>query len=340
MVYAHGVSSTRARLAYFVHGHGRGHASRALSVVPALRARGYDVHLFASGEALEMLRTLGAEERALLMPGRGVLTRLLRSALQERRRLAALAPALVVSDGHQPALIAARSLALPSLAIGHDLVFTRCALPPGLSRRHLLHQRLNGLVPARLSSRRVAVHFLPIRARDPRTLVARVEGVQGAHDGPRTPHLVPYFRDDGSERVRALAQRANVPIAALDPRARLPRDAFRALLAGAAGAVGSAGSNLIAECVLLGTPLLALYRDDDAEQALNAELLARAGAGMACPFSQLGARTLARFWQRATHQEFASIPLLELPSVDSAVLRSVATLLHVDDVREGSCASR
>ena len=329
-------------IAYFVHGHGRGHGSRALSVVPALRAQSYDVRLFASGDAIEMLAPLGAlRERRLLRPGRGVLSELLTRALAERSELASLAPALVISDGDQVALLAAKLLGLPSLALGHDLVFTRCALPSQLPRRHLLQQRLNGLIPALLSTRRVAVHFLPLRSRDPHTSVARVEGEPRAADGPRIEHVVPYFRDDNGARVLALAARAGVPVAVTDSLGqpgRLSREAFRGLLQGAVGAVGSAGSNLIAECVLFATPLLALYRADDAEQALNGQLLAAADAGMACSFEQVDEAIVAQFWERARARSFRSVALAEaLPSVVDAVLRRSAELLGSRD-GEATCA--
>ena len=61
--------------------------------------------------------------------------------------------------------------------------------------------------------------------------------------------------------------------------------------------------------MLFGTPLLALYRADDAEQALNGQLLAAADAGMACSFEQVDEAIVAQFWARALARSFRSIAL-------------------------------
>jgi UDP-N-acetylglucosamine--N-acetylmuramyl-(pentapeptide) pyrophosphoryl-undecaprenol N-acetylglucosamine transferase len=318
----------RTRIAYYVHGHGRGHASRALSIVPALRNDGYEVALYASGDALSMLVRLGARERPLLRPGLDIARQLARRAAMEIMTLRRERAALLIADGDQGPVIAARALRIPSLAISHDLVFSRGVLPQGLSSRHLLHQRLNGLIPNVLSTRRIAVHFLPLATNDANTRVARPEVEAERFHGARVAQLVPYFRDPNGQRVLALAQQSSLPIApALLSGERLPRDAFRALLASAVGAVGSAGSNLIAECVLFATPLLALYEANDAEQALNAQLLAAHNLGVACSFAALDGSVLRHFFDRACRRDFATVDLAQaLPSVVEVTREEVRAL--------------
>jgi len=328
----------RLRLAYFVHGRGRGHASRALSIVPALRDVGYEVQVLGSGDALPVLQPLGTvQARAVVKPGPGFALALWRRRAEEKPFLREARVDMVISDGDQGALLAAHALGLPSLAIGHDLVFSRCSLPAGLSRRDLLHQRANALIPTYLASRRVAVNFLPVHSKDPSTRVARPE--IAAHTPnptrPRNDRLVCYFRDDNAEQVLALARGVTGDIVSYGGSAAerasqplLSRDAFRDLLSGARAVVGSAGSNLIAECVTFGVPMLALYRAGDAEQALNAQLLARAKLGMAACFTDVDAETLRVFWRRVAAQDFETLALPDaLPSVVDSVLDATRELL-------------
>jgi UDP-N-acetylglucosamine--N-acetylmuramyl-(pentapeptide) pyrophosphoryl-undecaprenol N-acetylglucosamine transferase len=322
----------KRRIAYFVHGRGQGHASRALSVVPALRQGGHEVALYAAGDALPMLAPLGPiTERPLVLPGRAAYVELARRAVAEPVVLRFHDIDLVVSDGDQGALLGASAAGIPSLAIGHDLVFTRGVLPGGLSRRHLLHQRLNALVPTYLSTRRVAVHFLPCTTRDVNTLVARPDVDAAPVDGARTDRLVCYFRDAGSEPLVDAARRHWPELSVLGGRGAgrtvTSREEFRRLLSTSRAVMGSAGSNLLAECVLYGTPLLAFYRENDAEQALNAHLLEAAGAGMACAFEAATPAVSARFRARVEAGDFRRVNLrAELPSVVDAVLAQVRAL--------------
>lgn len=326
------LSRERGPIAYYVHGHGRGHASRALSVVPALRRAGHDVRVFASGQALAELGALGVVgERPLLLPGPLALLKLAARAWAERRELLALGAALVVSDGDQGALLGARAAGLSTLALGHDLLFTRCALPPTLSSRDRMHQWLNALVPSYLSHVRVAVHFLPARALDPGTRVARpsLAGAGEPKSEQRGDHVVAYFRDALASPVVAAA-RAQVPALRVFGAVggeRADREPFRALLSTARAAMGSAGSNFLAECALFGTPVLACYRDDDPEQRLNAQLAEAAGFAMAVRFSRFAPPVIADFLARVAARQFsAPSGLVHLPSVDVAVLEALASL--------------
>jgi len=61
------------RIAYFVHGRGKGHAIRARAVVGGLRG-GYEVRLFCAGEAWDALTDLPCAEPVLpCMPGKGTI---------------------------------------------------------------------------------------------------------------------------------------------------------------------------------------------------------------------------------------------------------------------------
>ena len=106
------------RIAYFVHGRGRGHASRAQTIVPALTEDGHDLRLFAGDQAIDLLAGLSVAAINSVKPGlRGTL--LIPGRLgHDRAELKKSKPDLVISDGDAPSLVAARSLGIRSAASG------------------------------------------------------------------------------------------------------------------------------------------------------------------------------------------------------------------------------
>jgi UDP-N-acetylglucosamine--N-acetylmuramyl-(pentapeptide) pyrophosphoryl-undecaprenol N-acetylglucosamine transferase len=323
-------SSAAARIAYFVHGRGRGHASRALDVVPALRSAGHSIALFASGDALLPLSTLGSvTERPLLRGGLVGHAHTLASAVLASAQIRDARADLVISDGDAAALLAARARGVRSLALGHDLVFSCCELPPGLGLGNIVHQRLNALVATHLSDRRVAVNFLPLPVGRAHTRLARPAVDELApRAGQRTARAVAYFRDDNGARVVSMAGEVVSQLDVFGGHGELlPRSSFRALLGAAGAAIGSAGSNFLAECAAAGTPVLALYRRDDAEQEINARLVAAAGLGAASSFEALTTARVAEFWERARRGGFAACGgLWSMDALEPAVLGAVHEL--------------
>jgi len=338
-----------AAIHYAVHGHGRGHASRAHAVVTRLVAAGHRVALFAGGDGLSLLSGLvdasrGAvtlTQRAPILPGRHAIPALLGRAQIDLLRLRKARPALVVSDGDQALLLAARMAGVPALAIGHDLVFSACALPPGLPAVSLARERANSLVPTRLSSARIAVHFLPIAPVLRGTHVARPRPPERVETSgvevPKSPYLLAYLSDGERDTTLARLAAADVDVVVfgegLTPRGRVrvepvSRARFAAHLARAAGVVATAGSNVLAECVLARRPVLALHTGRHHEQALNAALVAQAGIGLASRLDALGADVVRSFARRAAEGGFASVDLASaLPPVDDVALGCVTALL-------------
>lgn len=331
------------QIAYFVHGRGRGHGSRALSIVPKLRMAGHEVHVFASGQALAVVQSLGpVGERPLLRAGLGGWLEMARRFRGDGALLKASGFQMVIADGDQAALLAARRAKIPSIAVGHDLVFSRCHLPSTLPTLALFQQRLNSLLAARISSRRVAVNFLPANSADPHTWVSRPELEPIALEACRKDQLLCYFRDKNGQNVTSMAR--NMGIDLVGPSGEMggrfqPRDEFRRGIATSRGVVASAGSNVIAECVLLRTPLLALYRKTDSEQALNGRWMEAEGIGTACSFETFDQAVLRRFWKRAGSGEFRTVNLAEkLPPVSESVLDAVDSLLQNKQAVGDSCA--
>ena len=326
------------QIAYFVHGRGRGHASRTLSIVESLLADGHDVHTFGGGDADDLLSGLdGYQSVEPIRPG-------LRSTLAVPRRLSAdwqqlrgLTPDLVLSDGDGPSLVVARSLGLRTVSIGHDLVFTRCRLPRGLPRWALNVERRSAFFATKMAKYGVAVHFLPIEPAESHTICARPTLRSGLReDVTNEDHLVCYFRDrNGLPAVRWAVDSDARTVVFGDPSLDVAgaeahgfeRSDFAKELRSCLAVICSAGSNLLAETVLLRKPVLALYRKRDSEQCLNAIMVERAKVGVSCAFEDLDVATVTRFVERARAADFAHLDLASaLPDTVTATRQVVAKL--------------
>lgn len=326
-----------ATVAYFVHGRGRGHASRAALAIPRLRAAGHRVVVFAGGDALDLLGREGVIEVSPVPVGLGALAVVARRLGQDLGAMREAGVEVVVSDGDAPGVQAGRRLGAPVIAVGHDQVFLGCALPPELPRGPLLAEQAVGKVTSVGASAAVAVHFLPIAARRAGTRVARPDrdpALDGAvrQEGP----WVAYLRDGEGEDVLGamVAAGARVtcfgrlrrPIAGVEGRA-FARGEFLAALRAAPGVIATAGSNLLAECVMLGKPVLALHRSGDHEQRLNAWMAEQAGVAVAAEIGR-GAAGVRVLLERAGRGEFARVDLEgALPPASAAIEAAVAEAL-------------
>lgn len=319
-----------AKIGYYVHGRGRGHASRALPILGALRERGDELRIYGGGQAADLLGAL--PEHRLVRPihrGLAGVIELPRRLAKEIVEQAGFRPDAIVSDGDVPSLLAARALGIPAVALGHDLVFSRCRLPEGLPRLRVLACRRTTWASSR-ARRAVAVHFLPIEPETPGTLVARPERRLAPARAGEPGAVVCYFSECDARRVLELVARAGRRVVAFgDPGLDVPGvearpfdpGAFLAHLEGASAVVTTAGSNVLAECVLAGKPVLALYDDRHNEQTLNALLAERAGVAVASSLAALSPAVVARFFDRCRAADFARIDLERaLPSAPSAVL--------------------
>jgi UDP-N-acetylglucosamine--N-acetylmuramyl-(pentapeptide) pyrophosphoryl-undecaprenol N-acetylglucosamine transferase len=312
--------SCASNAAYFIHGRGRGHASRAPVVYQALLDRGFSVRVYAGGDAAGQLAEAGIPftRRDPLLPSRSAVVKLVKRTYSDVLAFFSDRPQLVISDGDHAALLAARTYGIPNIAIGHDLVFGAHVELPTLPRRALASQRLNSL-PTSAANLRLAVHFLPLRSRDWKLRIARPDVAPLTaqdHDGS----IVCYFRDDNGERITAAlaergfavnwftAQSVSVPgVQVLKPSVV----GFRAAVARAKAVVGSAGSNVLAECVAQQKPVLALYRGSDTEQQLNALLVEQGGVGVGATFENFAA-PMATFVDRLNHGRFATVDIHSL----------------------------
>ncbi len=238
-------------------------------------------------------------------------------------------PDAIVSDGDVPSLLAARALGIPAVALGHDLVFSRCRLPEGLPRLRVLACRRTTWASSR-ARRAVAVHFLPIEPETPGTLVARPER-RLAPRAPASPGLSSATSASATRAACSSSSRATAGASSRSAtRASTCPASRRALRSGRVprsprGRVGGRDHRrqqrprrvrARRQC-----SVLALYDDRHNEQTLNALLAERAGVAVASSLAALSPAVVARFFDRCRAADFARIDLERaLPSAPSAVL--------------------
>ena len=292
------------RIAYFVHGRGKGHAIRTRAVLAAL-ATG-EVRLFCAGEAWDVLSDVPCAEPLLpCMPGRGMLGAFGLRFRADRERLKRWAPDLVVSDGDGPSVNAATSLGIPVVAVGHGLVFRHTDLDSALPLRRRVREIVNVASSSWPAARRVAVHFAPVQPRTPGTYVARPDlrpEIRPAKT--REDFLLAYFRDgNGTAALEQLVRRGHRVVLFGEPR-EVPKgvelrasnvQTFADALGRCRAVVGSAGNQLPGECAMLGIPMLAVHRADDGEHEMNAHLVEAAGIGLAASFERFTPDVVRRF---------------------------------------------
>ena len=102
------------------------------------------------------------------------------------------------------------------------------------------------------------------------------------------------------------------------------REPFLGAVSAAKAVVCSAGSNLLAEAIMLGKPVLALHHAGDYEQAANAALVQGAGLGVAATF-EADARSLVARFRRWVDGE--TVRRLDLRSLMPPVSRVVTDLV-------------
>lgn len=324
------------RVHYYVHGRGRGHATRSRAVITRLRQAGLQVTAFAGPSAEPMLRDhVTTHPVRSLLPGDGphaprLLAARVRAAISALRRDRA---DLVISDGDLPGTLAARATGRPSIAVGHGLVFHCCARPPDVPAGPWRREALKAAVSTLGAQRKVAVGFVPLPVRRGRLVRPCLEPpLRG--EIPRTPDgpVLCYFRDGAPRSLLERLAALSVPVilfATTDPgvpglRHEPPsRPLFVEALLAARAVVATAGSQLIGECVALGVPLMALHDPHDDEQALNVIMLRRAGLGDGGPLPVLDDARLRAFLTRPP----ASPPTWDAPDVATAVLEEARVLL-------------
>jgi UDP-N-acetylglucosamine--N-acetylmuramyl-(pentapeptide) pyrophosphoryl-undecaprenol N-acetylglucosamine transferase len=327
------------RIAYFVHGRGKGHAIRTRAVIEALGGR-YETRVFCAGAAWDTLQELPCSQPVLpCMPGKGMIRAFTLRLRGDRERFRRWRPDLVVSDGDGPSVNAARSLGIPVVSVGHGLILHHTRLPEALPWHSHLREVLNVASSSWTACRRVAVHFAPVEPRTEVTLVARPD-LRSEVDPQmaREDFILAYFRDGNGamvleqlarrgHRVRLFGQPRSVPLGV----EVVPPDfnAFGEALSRCRAVVGSAGNHLPAECAMLGIPMLALHRDHDPEHELNARLIEAAGIGVAAAVDRCTAEVIRRFEAEFDKpREELAARTQAMPPASEVVPRAIDELCH------------
>lgn len=321
---------------YYVHGRGRGHAIRALEVVPALMRAGYRVRLFAGDDALPMLQSLGRcwpiyslRPHEPLLTGPKLLQRTLWAGTRNWRR----PPCAVVSDGDLPSSAAGALARVPVIAIGHGLLFHCASAPSNLDAAAWSREGAKAARASVGSSRQVVVHFEALSLDRESARLARPPLPARRSNASARGGVLCYFRDENATPVLTMLRSLGISLRLFGRRdPQIPgvsftpydRDRFLEALGGADAVISSAGCQLIAECLALEVPHLALYRARDDEQQLNARLLERQGLLQGAMIEQLTRADLLHFLTRlgelrALRSQLR--PLEALPALSTVVLQ-------------------
>ncbi|HEY3592678.1 MAG TPA: glycosyltransferase family protein [Polyangiaceae bacterium] len=322
------------RIAYGIHGHGRGHATRAWAVLPAL-ARQHEIRVFAGGDAFEMLSqafpvdrvpTLGFEYRDGMrshwrtlqrnvplvadLVGVGPTTRKVVQQLRE------LAPDVVLCDCEPFTFRAAQLLRIPRIAFDHFGIMVRCkvAMPVRDWLESLVDRTVYQLLFGAPERALVSSFFgAPTRSSGIRmvgTLLRAQARTLRPSDGG---HLLAYF-NKGAVQLTAPMMRAlegvgvEVRLYGAGREGREGNLVFRAPgdlpflrdLASCRAVLSTAGNQLVGEAMHLGKPLL-VVPEQTVEQRMNAAAIARLGIGEWVSADRLTSDCIQRFLANAGH---------------------------------------
>jgi uncharacterized protein (TIGR00661 family) len=326
------------RIAYGVHGYGRGHATRALTVLPELSKR-HEVLVLAGGDAHD---PLAADYNVVRVPyvryyyrrpGRRS------TSLTAQHGLAAIMdirfagpavqmvmdvfrqfkPDVVLSDSEAWSLRAGRLMGIPRIMFDHYGIMAYCRPPVRWWGRLAcwleapLYQALMGhpervIVTAFFDAppRRPGVHVVGSILRP---MVRQFEPWRGRH-------LLVYFssgRLHFTPKVEAALKRLDAPVVVygkqrtgcegnIDYRPIANRPFVRDL-ASCRAVFCTAGNQLIGEAMYFGKPVLALP-EDSLEQHVNADVVAHLRIGMRTTDRKFRAPVLDEFLAR--EEEFAA----------------------------------
>jgi len=314
------------RIAYAVHGYGRGHATRSLAVLSELASR-HEILVLAGADAVSLLSCLPLVRIPCLRFGyRGARLSAARTVRDNARLLAALAvgggpvaaveaalsrfgPDVVVSDSEPLALHAAGRLGIPRIGFDHVGIIAWCRPRAPLAdalrlRRDAITYRLLLGSPERVV---VSSFFTaPPRRRDvvviPPVLRVRVLAATPRDRG----HLLVYLNQPRFLTPGVLSAIAGGGLPAIVYGARderrvgdvrfkpIDEAGFVEDLASARAVLSTAGHQLASEALYLGKPML-LCPEDSVEQRLNARELLRLGVARCVGHGRLDAQAIRSF---------------------------------------------
>ena len=263
---------------FYVHGRGRGHGTRSKVLCETLLSAGYRVRVYAGPGAQPAFDSIPSVAVDSLLPSMRVEAL---SLLRTRLRLAKESirkerPSCIVSDGDLPGLLHAKRFKIPSIAVGHGLVFSHAKSPEGVSSDAWRREGMKSKLSSVGSTLQLAVNFVSLEPKSHSTRVVRptFQTPIARIENHQNKEVVCYFRDDnGDAIVRHLVSEGFKPLLFSRNAVSIPgvkhlfpdTGTFRNALASAAAVVSSAGSQLISECLSAGIPHFPFYKEADLE---------------------------------------------------------------------------
>ncbi len=315
------------RLLYGVFGYGRGHATRALAVLPELERR-HELLIVASGMAYDLIardrpvvRVPSLEYRyrdgvmatvPTLRENLPAVADLLAGGPSLRALLATVrdfAPDVAICDVDPWTHRAAAILGVPRISFDHYGILAHCR--PSIAPRDRLRYARDVAVYRILTGRPARVVVSSFYDAPPRRSgVCRVGALlrDDVHElrPTRGEHLLVYFNQPAmfTDGVAAALDAAGVPaiVYGTERRGRAGVCEFRAPsqrgfleeLASCRAVVGSAGNQLVGEALYFGKAMLVMP-EDSVEQRVNADAIVRAGFGEVTPREALSGERLRAF---------------------------------------------
>jgi uncharacterized protein (TIGR00661 family) len=321
------------KIVYGIHGYGRGHASRALAILPELSKR-HEIQILAGGDAYDLLSPEYPVQRIPTLCyyyGK----RMQRSTYQTTIRnmpvvmdillvgpafesvcsaVRDFAPDVVLSDADVYTHRAAARLGIPRIGFDHYGILVHCRpeshwtdrfniFLESFSYRRMIGQADRVIVSSFYSAPPLydGVAVVPpiLRAE-----VRQTEATDGDHllvylnKGPHqfTPKVERTLRSyDGPVRIYGVDHRPRTDgNLTFRPPSNLP---FVEDLASCRAVVSTAGNQLVGETVYFGKPMLVIP-ERTVEQRLNAYALGRLGIGMRVPLWRIRPEVLQAFLER------------------------------------------
>lgn len=321
------------RIAYCVHGYGRGHATRSECILRAF-APEHELLVLAGHHAYDALRDeFPTVEIPCLLFAYGTRGRLSRRATTTRnlpfvldflvggprrqkveRLLTDFAPDLVISDAEPFGLHAAQHLGIPNISFDHFGVMAHLELDlPPFDRAHAYFDRWFYRLLIGQPDQMIVSSFYTAPVRDPRVRLVRPllrDEVLAQRPEPGE-HLLVYLNKAEQQltpQVRHALHAVGSPIRLYGLGAR-PAEGpidfrpfggapFVADLARCRAVVSTAGNQLVGEAAHLGKPMLVMP-EDTVEQRLNAREMVKLGLGEQTTFAALTGRRIRAFLDRS-----------------------------------------
>ena len=324
-----------ARIFYSMAGEGRGHATRARTVIEHLR-RFHDVTVFAPEKAWDMLSRAWSATTVPVHRIPGLMFHYRGSKLSRRRTtvgtfkyLAGLPslikklhgaierqqPDLVLTD-FEPALPrAARRAGVPVVSLDHQhflSVSDLSALPRRLRGHAAMMRRIVQMFYSwQVETIVSSFYFPPLRPglQNVRQVGVLLRNAVVSARPERDGHVVVYLRRFAQPNVIDSLRHCDrlVHVYGLgerEPEGNLKfhavsENGFLEHLTTCDALVTNAGNQLVGEALYLGKPVFVMPEDGNAEQEMNAHFLEASGGGAACAVAAVRRETIGDFLRRS-----------------------------------------